>query len=1079
MRSWFRARWSFLFFIVLCGVVWTSTVLAAALGRAADKNTESSATGGFSGGVVWDRIAISPYVKSCELMWVHPRSGAVFAFCNKGDVYQSTDDGQSWSLLTVQANARPTGMIEQVVLDPKDDLRMYASSMYGGGAPFVTVDGGKTWRPLGPGHVDYLAVDFTDLDRMTVLASKHETHNGFIVTRNAAAEKPAWDKLDLKSNTAFGSFMHVLNSKTWLVGTGGDWGGGYSGVYRSDDAGQSFRLLADVPGPKPRSGFQEHDGKLFYLSGKGIVVSDDQGKTWSLRATPQQPWTLGFGPKDTAWLVTENGLFASRDGLKTWQPTSSSLRIAGAHFCVSPQTGTMFASTFGEQGLRHRGRWQEKPADLIVWSGDQPTGLTWAKLGPKGEMKEIPQAGFEGKGSAMQISMDGDGFRGGGLNWKGWYPENASDDASPYTALVFYVRQVTKVKDADLTIALVDNIKRKEGEKASNPVSVVWDGGLERIDGQWRRVVLPLNLFTHNMPLQLRQLWEIDFSNQGSSALTFQVDRIGFAVEHVDPPRFKSGSAYQAKASLAAENALHDISDSIYGVCSLPREKLSDFRIPITRWGGNPSTRYNWELGVDNAGGDWYFTNRGKPLARLSDSGYVANIDANQVIGATTYQTVPMIGWVAKDNTSYGFSVAKYGPQKGNEPGKPDVGNGMLPDGSNVTGNDPRDTSVPAPPAFISRAVRYVVRFAGKADGSDGKPGAKYWALDNEPMLWHATHRDVFPQPLSYDELWKRTVAYGEAIHAADPTAKVAGFCSWGWTDLYYSAKDAGDDRYKTKADWLAHDKMPLAEWFIKQCGDYKKKHGKPLVDVLDVHWYPQGQVKGRGAYQGRGLDPGLNAYRLRSTRDLWDPAYEQESWIRNTDCTDSLGNKAGPVALIPRLRGWINKHNPGMEICLGEYNFGGGDNVTGGLAQCDVFGILARESVDLAFIWYSPAGSQNLAWQLFRSYDGRGSGFGEKLLQVQSDNPDLSLYAARRAADNAVTVAAINKNLHGACHIQLELGALKGAMRVWQFDQDSTENVREAAELARPVSGTRELNLPAASASMIVITPATKVVSQ
>ena len=81
------------------------------------------------------------------------------------------------------------------------------------------------------------------------------------------------------------------------------------------------------------------------------------------------------------------------------------------------------------------------------------SGLTWAKLGPKGEMKEVPQAGFEGKGSAMQIHMDGDGYRGCGLNWKGWYPETDCDDASPYTALVFYIRQVTKVEDADLRSA--------------------------------------------------------------------------------------------------------------------------------------------------------------------------------------------------------------------------------------------------------------------------------------------------------------------------------------------------------------------------------------------------------------------------------------------------------------------------------------------------------------------------------------------------------------------------------------------------------------------------------------------------
>ena len=264
--------------------------------------------------------------------------------------------------------------------------------------PFITVDGGKTWKPLGPSHVDYLAVDFTNPDRKTVLASKHETHNGFIVTRDASAEKPAWEKLDLKANTAFGSFLHAVNSKTWLLGTGGDWGGGLSGVYRSDDGGQSFHLLADVAAPKPRSGFQEHGGKLFFLTGKGVAVSADEGRTWGVRATPPQPWTLDFGPNDTAWLVTENGFFLSRDGLRTWQPASSSLRIASAHFCVNPRTGTMFASTFGDQGLRHRGRWQDKPADLIVWSGDQPTGLTWSKLGPKGEMKEVPHAGFQGKG---------------------------------------------------------------------------------------------------------------------------------------------------------------------------------------------------------------------------------------------------------------------------------------------------------------------------------------------------------------------------------------------------------------------------------------------------------------------------------------------------------------------------------------------------------------------------------------------------------------------------------------------------------------------------------------------------------
>ena len=48
---------------------------------------------------------------------------------------------------------------------------------------------------------------------------------------------------------------------------------------------------------------------------------------------------------------------------------------------------------------------------------------------------------------------------------------------------------------------------------ASNPLSILEDGGLEKIDSTWRRVVLPLNRFTQNKSLQLTKLWGVDFSN--------------------------------------------------------------------------------------------------------------------------------------------------------------------------------------------------------------------------------------------------------------------------------------------------------------------------------------------------------------------------------------------------------------------------------------------------------------------------------------------------------------------------------------------------------------------------------------
>ena len=295
----------------------------------------------------------------------------------------------------------------------------------------------------------------------------------------------------------------------------------------------------------------------------------------------------------------------------------------------------------------------------------------------------------------------------------------------------------------------------------------------------------------------------------------------------------------------------------------------------------------------------------------------------------------------------------------------------------------------------------------------------------------------------------------------------MAGFCSWGWTDLYYSAADAGADNYRTRPDWKAHDKVGLAEWFIKKCGEYKKAHdGKALVDVFDVHWYPQCQFRGQGPYQGKGLSEGLNALRMRSTRDLWDPKYEQESWIKNTD-------NYTPVALIPRVKKWIADRNPGMELCLGEYNFGGGDNVTGGLAQAEVFGVLAREGVDLAFIWYQPEGTQELAWRLFRSYDGKRGRFGDRWLDCGSDNPDLSVFAAGRRRTARSRWSVINKNLNSPVRAEAGLRQAQG--------QDARLALRPGRPATRwwrsrtrrgAVDGAIKLTLPAASASMLVIAP-------
>ena len=103
----------------------------------------------------------------------------------------------------------------------------------------------------------------------------------------------------------------------------------------------------------------------------------------------------------------------------------------------------------------------------------------------------------------------------------------------------------------------------------------------------------------------------------------------------------------------------------------------------------------------------------------------------------------------------------------------------MSPDGKPLDPLPPTQTSEPAPPERIQRWVEAIV----DRDRKSGKRSVQQYMLDNEPDLWHVTHRDIHPQPLTYDELLDRTLRYGSAIRKADPEAIIATATSAVFTE--------------------------------------------------------------------------------------------------------------------------------------------------------------------------------------------------------------------------------------------------------------------------------------------------------
>ena len=481
---------------------------------------------------------------------------------------------------------------------------------------------------------------------------------------------------------------------------------------------------------------------------------------------------------------------------------------------------------------------------------------------------------------------------------------------------------------------------------------------------------------------------EIRVGTSTPADLTLLIGATGFAQAKSD-----AAMPFSVRVTLDARKPLHTINPLIYGASAVDPARAKVLGVSAVRWGGNRTSRYNWKTQADNAGSDWFFLN-GKS-GRWSDF-----VNKNNRAGLASYLTVPMLPWIAKGPEGWGFSVAKYGPQRKVEEFVADRGDGTRPDGSLITDNDPRDTSVPATPEFQGEGIRALPHDPKKPT---------FYALDNEPMLWHATHRDVFPKGLSYEECLNRGVALASAIKGADPSGLVAGPCTWGWTDLMYSAADAGADNYATHADRNAHGDKPFLAWYLAGMKSASTRAGKRLLDYVDVHFYPQGQADGQGVYTGKSHSRALRSLRLRSTRGLWDPSYRDESWIGE------------PVALIPRVRAWVAQENAGTKLAIGEYSWGGDDDASGAIAQAEILGIFGRENVDAAFYWAGLEGVQRFAFQLYRNPDGSGHGFGNRALACESTTADrLGAFAALRD-DGALTIVLVNKDLDRPAEVRLD----------------------------------------------------------
>ncbi len=421
----------------------------------------------------------------------------------------------------------------------------------------------------------------------------------------------------------------------------------------------------------------------------------------------------------------------------------------------------------------------------------------------------------------------------------------------------------------------------------------------------------------------------------------------------------------------------HPISPDIYGIASygLDPAFAAEIRVPNVRWGGDTTTRYNWLADSSNMGFDWYF------LGGSGQSNPVPSASVDQMIstyaaaGARPLITVPIIPFVNRSSAlTCSFPVSIYGPQEKIDPYDHPDGN-QCGNGISILGQQIIDTDIYA--NHIDNSVSLQQGWIGhliSTFGTAANGGVPYYQLDNEPSGWSNTHRDVMPSGAAYPEIVSLGKAYAEMIKASDPSAQVFGpsdYSGNGW--IGNPAQQNG---------------LLAGQYYLQQMAAYEQQHGQRILDYFDEHYYATSTDDASG---------------LASTRTLWDPTYWPGSSIFGA-----------PMQLIPRFESWIQRFYPGTKLSISEYGFSTGRNpLVDGLTQADVLGIFGREGLDFANVWTVPMPSAPVlcVFRLFRNYDGQGGQFGDVSVEADSSNQGaLSIYAAQRSSDQALTVLVINK---------------------------------------------------------------------
>jgi photosystem II stability/assembly factor-like uncharacterized protein len=280
---------------------------------------------------------------------VDAASGDVYMIVNGLGVWKSTDAGATFAQVD---GGKVGGRCEtgySLNIDPAG--KRLACFMLDGKCAW-TADAGQTWTAMTDvgRNWDYAAVDWSaeGADVKTIFAAHHEDGGQTNLSTDGGK---TWTKVFREMEFDRNGGLGVMDAKTLVYSHKG------KGIMRSTDLGQTWAKVSDVDAIGRVA--KVHKGTAYWLAKDGMLVSKDQGATWTKQGTAVDA-TIGpmIDPKDERHFAAagNKGIFETTDGGQTWKqviaklPPTMSTPKAGwyANVAWDPARGIFYASQMGK-----------------------------------------------------------------------------------------------------------------------------------------------------------------------------------------------------------------------------------------------------------------------------------------------------------------------------------------------------------------------------------------------------------------------------------------------------------------------------------------------------------------------------------------------------------------------------------------------------------------------------------------------------------------------------------------------------------------------------------------------------------